>query len=71
MAAEEKWYFTRKQLESSPSRKSNIDAETELQYRQHAANFIQDMGQRLRVYPFQILSDLTYIILSRELFSTI
>lgn len=52
MAADERWYFTREQLANTPSRKFGIDADKELSYRQQAANFIQDMGQRLVVYPF-------------------
>lgn len=52
MAADEKWYFTKEQLANTPSRKNGIDADKELSYRQQAANFIQDMGQRLQVYPF-------------------
>lgn len=52
MAADEKWYFTKEQLGNTPSRKCGIDADKELSYRQQAANFIQDMGQRLSVYPF-------------------
>jgi len=52
MAADERWYFTREQLANTPSRKCGIDADKELSYRQQAANFIQDMGQRLVVYPF-------------------
>lgn len=49
---QEKWYFTKEQLLSSPSRKCGLDADKELAYRQQAANLIQDMGQRLQVYPF-------------------
>ena len=52
MAADEKWYFTKEQLLNSPSRKSGYDVDKELSCRQQAANFIQDMGQRLQVYPF-------------------
>lgn len=52
MAADEKWYFTKEQLTNTPSRKCGIDADKELSYRQQAANFIQDMGQKLHVYPF-------------------
>lgn len=51
---QEKWYFTKEQLQNSPSRKCNLDADKELAYRQQAANLIQDMGQRLQVYPFSI-----------------
>lgn len=32
---------------------SGLDADKELAYRQQAANLIQDMGQRLQVYPFR------------------
>lgn len=64
MAADEKWYFTKDQLANTPSRKCGIDADKELSYRQQAANFIQDMGQRLSVYPFFA----SYITLSTVLF---
>lgn len=50
---QEKWYFTKEQLQNSPSRRCGLDADKELAYRQQAANLIQDMGQRLQVYPFQ------------------
>lgn len=55
MAAEERWYFTKEELNNSPSRRCGIDAEKELSYRQQGANLIQDMGQRLQVYPFVLL----------------
>jgi len=51
MAADEKWYFTKEQLANTPSRKCGYEIDKELSYRQQAANFIQDMGQRLQVYP--------------------
>lgn len=51
MAADDKWYFTKEQLQNTPSRKCGLDADKELSYRQQAANFIQDMGQKLQVYP--------------------
>lgn len=47
-----KWLFTREQLENTPSRRCGIEADRELSYRQQAANLIQDIGQRLNVYPF-------------------
>lgn len=50
MAQRERWYFTKDELENSPSRRFGIDAEKELSYRQQAANLIQDMGQKLKVY---------------------
>lgn len=54
--ADEKWYFTKEQLANTPSRKCGYDVDKELSYRQQAANFIQDMGQRLLVYPFGLNS---------------
>ena len=44
-----KWYFTPERLSNTPSVESGIPIEKELSYRQQAANFIQDMGQRLKV----------------------
>lgn len=46
-----RWYFSREQLERSPSRRAGLDPDKELSYRQQAANLLQDMGQRLNVYP--------------------
>ncbi|ROL40908.1 Cyclin-T2 [Anabarilius grahami] len=46
-----KWLFTREQLENTPSRRCGVEPDRELSYRQQAANLIQDMGQRLNVYP--------------------
>lgn len=46
-----RWYFTREQLENSPSRRFGLDPDKELSLRQQAANLLQDMGQRLNVYP--------------------
>uniref|UniRef100_A0A1A8MYJ6 Cyclin T1 n=2 Tax=Nothobranchius pienaari TaxID=704102 RepID=A0A1A8MYJ6_9TELE len=45
-----KWCFTRQQIENSPSRRAGLDPDKELSYRQQAANLLQDMGQRLNVY---------------------
>ncbi len=53
MAGSERWIFSRSQLANTPSRKHGTDADKELYYRQQTANFIQDMGQRLQVYPSQ------------------
>lgn len=76
MAGEERWYFTKEQLNNSPSRRCGIDAEKELSYRQQGANLIQDMGQRLQVYPFVTVltlatarmfrASIRYITLSRR-----
>lgn len=45
-----KWYFTRQEIDNNPSRRAGLDPDKELSYRQQAANLIQDMGQRLNVY---------------------
>ena len=44
-----RWFFPADQLDRSPSIRSGLSREKELSYRQQAANFIQDMGQRLQV----------------------
>lgn len=49
----DRFYFTKEQLQNTPSRKNGIDPEKEQSYRQQAATLIQDMGQRLSVYPFE------------------
>lgn len=49
------WIFSKEELQNTPSRKCGIDAEKELAYRQQAASMIQDMGQRLQVYPWLIM----------------
>ncbi|XP_020706828.2 cyclin-T isoform X2 [Athalia rosae] len=61
MAADEKWYFTKEQLASTPSRRYGFDADKELSYRQQAANFIQDMGQRLVVSQLCINTAIVYM----------
>jgi len=52
--AGERWLFTQEQLANTPSRLCGIDAEKEKCYRQQAANFMQEMGQRLTVYPYYL-----------------
>ncbi|XP_015439245.1 PREDICTED: cyclin-T isoform X2 [Dufourea novaeangliae] len=61
MAADEKWYFAKEQLTNTPSRRCGIDADKELSYRQQAANFIQDMGQRLAVTQLCINTAIVYM----------
>lgn len=48
---QDRWYFTKEELKKTPSVLSGIDLAKELSYRQQSANLIQDMGQRLSVYP--------------------
>ncbi|XP_059481871.1 cyclin-T1 isoform X2 [Neocloeon triangulifer] len=61
MAAEEKWYFSKELIASTPSRRCGIDPDRELSYRQQAANFIQDMGQRLKVTQLCINTAIVYM----------
>ncbi|XP_077303934.1 cyclin-T2 isoform X1 [Lithobates pipiens] len=56
-----RWFFTREQLETSPSRRCGMEADKELSYRQQAANLIQDMGQRLNVSQLTINTAIVYM----------
>ncbi|XP_010962521.1 cyclin-T1 isoform X2 [Camelus bactrianus] len=56
-----RWYFTRDQLENSPSRRFGVDPDKELSYRQQAANLLQDMGQRLYVSQLTINTAIVYM----------
>ncbi|XP_076018011.1 cyclin-T2a [Genypterus blacodes] len=56
-----KWFFTREQLETTPSRHSGVEADRELSYRQQAANLVQDMGQRLNVSQLTINTAIVYM----------
>ncbi|XP_005991487.1 cyclin-T1 isoform X2 [Latimeria chalumnae] len=56
-----KWYFTREQIENSPSRRAGQDPDKELSYRQQAANLLQDMGQRLNVSQLTINTAIVYM----------
>ncbi|OXB74647.1 UNVERIFIED_CONTAM: hypothetical protein H355_016360 [Colinus virginianus] len=49
-SAASRWFFSREQLDNTPSRRCGVEADKELSYRQQAANLIQDMGQRLNVF---------------------
>ncbi|XP_047524518.1 cyclin-T isoform X1 [Pieris napi] len=59
--AQEKWYFSKEQLQNSASRKCGLDGDKELAYRQQAANLIQDMGQRLQVSQLCINTAIVYM----------
>ncbi|XP_066544583.1 cyclin-T2a isoform X2 [Amia ocellicauda] len=56
-----RWFFTREQLEATPSRRSGVEPDRELSYRQQAANLIQDMGQRLNVSQLTINTAIVYM----------
>ncbi|XP_075037058.1 cyclin-T2 isoform X2 [Mixophyes fleayi] len=55
------WFFSREQLEDSPSRRFGLEADKELSYRQQAANLIQEMGQRLNVSQLTINTAIVYM----------
>ncbi|ODM91615.1 Cyclin-T1 [Orchesella cincta] len=57
----DRWYFLKERLDTTPSRKSGIDADKELTYRQQSANFIQDIGQRLQVNQLCINTAIVYM----------
>lgn len=65
--ASSRWFFTREQLENTPSRRCGVEADEELSHRQQAANLIQDMGQRLNVYPFPSCGPASHTPRSRSL----
>ncbi|KAG9271252.1 cyclin-T2 isoform X1 [Astyanax mexicanus] len=56
-----RWFFTREQLDNTPSRRCGVEADRELSYRQQAANLIQDMGQRLNVSQLTINTAIVYM----------
>ncbi|XP_004599418.1 cyclin-T1 [Ochotona princeps] len=56
-----RWYFTREQLENSPSRRFGLDPDKELSCRQQAANLLQEMGQRLNVSQLTINTAIVYM----------
>uniref|UniRef100_A0A8C5GEL9 Cyclin-T1-like n=1 Tax=Gouania willdenowi TaxID=441366 RepID=A0A8C5GEL9_GOUWI len=56
-----KWYYTRQQIDDNPSRRAGLDPDKELSYRQQAANLLQDMGQRLNVSQLTINTAIVYM----------
>ena len=52
MASQDRWFFSKEKLANTPSKRDGIDIRKELFYRQQAATLVQDMGQKLMVYPF-------------------
>ncbi|XP_051478884.1 cyclin-T2 isoform X1 [Apus apus] len=60
-SAASRWFFSREQLENTPSRRCGVEPDKELSYRQQAANLIQDMGQRLNVSQLTINTAIVYM----------
>ncbi|XP_030366291.1 cyclin-T1 isoform X4 [Strigops habroptila] len=60
-SAGRRWYFSREQLDRSPSRRAGLDPDKELSYRQQAANLLQEMGQRLNVSQLTINTAIVYM----------
>uniref|UniRef100_H3CQ39 Cyclin T2a n=1 Tax=Tetraodon nigroviridis TaxID=99883 RepID=H3CQ39_TETNG len=63
--ASSKWFFTREQLENTPSRRCGIEPDRELSYRQQSANLIQDMGQRLNDFSSQLTINTAIVYMHR------
>ena len=55
------WLYSQDELENTPSRRTGVDSDRELSYRQNAANLIQDMGQRLSVSQLIINTAIVYM----------
>ena len=49
--ANDRWLFSQHEVLNTPSRRCGIDSDHELEYRQRTSQLIQDVGQRLQVYP--------------------
>ncbi|XP_019737458.1 cyclin-T1 isoform X2 [Hippocampus comes] len=56
-----KWYYSRQEIDNNPSRRAGLDPDKELSYRQQAANLLQDMGQRLNVSQLTINTAIVYM----------
>jgi len=61
MSGSKRWYFSEEKILNSPSRRYGINPDKEESYRQQAANFIQDMGQRLQVTQLCINTAIVYM----------
>lgn len=61
MAALERWIFSKELLKNTPSIRAGMTSEVELNQRQQAAQFIQDMGQRLSVNQLCINTAIVYM----------
>lgn len=46
-ATADRWLFTADRLRNTPSHRDGFDEAKEIRYRQQAAGFIQEMGERL------------------------
>ena len=57
----ENWYFSKEELDRTPSIRHGMDKSKELNARQHAASFIQDMGLRLKVTQVVINTSVVYM----------
>ena len=48
-----RWIFSQEQVKNTPSRQHGMSAIAETHQRQQAANLVQEIGQKLQVYPYQ------------------
>lgn len=47
--AARKWYFSKEEIENSPSRKDGIDPKSEAQLRKLYCSFLHEIGVKLKV----------------------
>ena len=64
---DERWLFSKEAILNAPSTQEPdaMDHKKELHYRQLAANFIQEMGQKLQVYPFTLIYIEMFLLILR------
>ncbi|CAG5099979.1 Oidioi.mRNA.OKI2018_I69.XSR.g16785.t1.cds [Oikopleura dioica] len=62
---EERWFFSKNEIEDTPSASDGIGHYDELRYRQHAANLIQECGKQLKLAQLPIN---TAIVFSHRFF---
>ena len=48
------WYYEKKDLHNTVSRRDGVDEETEARYRREGARFIMDTGTKMGLYPSQM-----------------
>ena len=49
------WYYEKKDLHNTVSRRDGVDEETEARYRREGARFIMDTGTKMGLYPSRVI----------------
>lgn len=57
----ERWFFSKSEIEETPSAADGISQFDELRYRQHAANLIQECGKQLKLAQLPINTAIVFI----------